>query len=61
MSKVDRTWRNRPPQIHRSERKPGQQLADAATSGFAEMGIELRHPYSDATPPPPSRRRLLKP
>jgi hypothetical protein len=61
MSKVDRTWRNRPPQLRRSERKIGQQLADAATSGLAEKGIELRYPYSDATPPPPSRRRLLKP
>jgi hypothetical protein len=41
MSKVDRTWRNRPLQLRRSERKTGQQLADAATSGLAEMGIEL--------------------
>jgi hypothetical protein len=41
MSEADRTWRNRPPQIRRSERKTGQQLADAATSGLAEMGIEL--------------------
>jgi hypothetical protein len=50
----ERAWRTHPPQIHRSERKPGQQLADAATSGLAETGIELWLSYSDATPPPPS-------
>jgi hypothetical protein len=45
---------NPPSQIRRSERKPGQQLAGAATSGLAEIGIELWLSYSDATPPPPS-------
>jgi hypothetical protein len=39
--KVDRSHRNHPPQIHRSERTLGQQLTGAATSGLAEMGIEL--------------------
>jgi hypothetical protein len=59
-SKDDRAWRTHPPRIRRSERKPVQQLVDAATSGLAEMGIELRLSYSDATPPPPSRRRPPK-
>jgi len=60
-SKNDRARRDHPLQIRRSERIPGQQLAGAATSGLAEMGIELQHPYSDATPPPPSGRRLQHP
>jgi hypothetical protein len=44
-----------------SKRTPDQQLVDAATSSISELGIELQHPYSDATPPPPSRRCPLKP
>jgi hypothetical protein len=65
-AQTPRRGRNRPhpgvhpPQIHISKRIPGQQLAGAATSGLAEMGIELQPSYSNVTPPPPSRRRPKK-